>query len=47
MDPICSVRLGTGLLGGCALLRRHDVFVKIGFEILNFVCLNVGVYIAK
>jgi hypothetical protein len=47
MDRVHSVHLGTGLLGGCVLLGRNDVFVKIGFEILNFVCLNIGVYVAK
>ncbi len=47
MAWISSVCLGTGLLGGCAILGRHDVLVKIGFQILNFVCLNVSVYVTK
>ena len=46
-DCVSSVRLGTSLLGRCASLGRHVVFLEISIKILNFAFLNVGVYVTK
>ena len=43
-----DILLGTGLLGGHALLgsgRSH--VLNVGFQIINFCCLDVGVEVAK